>query len=273
MNKDDAFKIFIPDAEASILEERVYSSLNAETQSSIERFIYAYRDSAILEERLYGGSIEEPFGPVIRANDAYYFLEFMSHRLYRVPLEEGDKEEVNLNSDAKSALQQDTQVELVNYDEDWLYFTELSRIFRIRKDGSEYQLLIKDGVDVNQPIDIVDDHVFYKGTDGAIYMDETAVAQASPESANFNSETLEATVTENAGRIIVRPDNEAERAILGERVDINPTGVEMLDDEGNAIQIGNLEVGARVTITYEGCYEWPEYTQLLNIYRIVLHRE
>lgn len=169
---DDAFKVFVPDPEASQLEEFVYSSLDEEERDTIERFVYLYLESAELEERLYNGTLEEGFGPVVRADDAYYFLFTTGGvQLYKAPLLEGGEKEIKLAEDTAQYLLDAGWAEIVNYDSEWLYLKTYTDLVKIKKDGSEHEVIVADNIGITSFVDIVDGHAIYQGTDGIYYFD------------------------------------------------------------------------------------------------------
>lgn len=162
------------------------------------------------------------------------------------------------------------QALLLNYDDEWLYIGDEFSLYRVKREGSEYSLIISQGVESGRAIDVVDNHVFYRGTDGNYYMDGKVIATPAADSPFARRITIEATVIENSAHTFVSPNNDVDIATLGERVNITPTtGAEILNAEGEHIQISAVPIGAKINITYEGCFEGIEYTSLQRVYRIV----
>jgi hypothetical protein len=117
-----------------------------------------------------------PYYTAIKANDAYYYLDNAhgNTRMYRVPsAEHEDPIRVPLSASVAHGLaaHEPAAYKLVNYDADWLYLkgdNNLS-LFRIRKDGTEYQESVAGNKDRREFLDIVDGWVFYVGADGILY--------------------------------------------------------------------------------------------------------
>lgn len=268
MESDEGFKVFLADAKAPALDKALFSELDSATKEYIENYIFQWKPLDELEERIYGGPIETGFISIL-ADDAYYYMEFGSNRIFRAPLNEGDPVEIELSDEVTQALQGGDTPRLLNYDADWLYFHFGYGISRISKDGSEYQELVTHNLNYNGRFDVAGGMVFYEGRDGGFYMNTTAIVPPDPED---EMRTFDATVLELTNQLYVQPDYEDDLALLGERVQVNPgAGAEVADSEGNRIAIGDLEAGAKVTITFAGFIMGDDGTTTLKtVYRIEL---
>lgn len=179
MDPDEAFKIFLPDTNTSVLDELVYSSLDEEEKEGIMRRVYLYQETARLEERLFDEEQDIGFGPVVRADDAYYYLStFDTMRFFKADFFNGKEEEIIFNDDTSQYMQNAGWAEIVNYDDDWLYIKTYTDLVKIRKDGSEHIVLAENNISQTSLIDIVDGHVYFQGADGFYYFDNIALDKA-----------------------------------------------------------------------------------------------
>ena len=176
MEFSEAIRVYKVSDGSSPLEEVPFESLEKASIDYLEQYFYLNVDIRQLEERLGGGQSETPFSP-IRANDAYYFLEFGSDEMKKIPLNEGGVEQITVSEEVGSMLNPPGErVQLVNYDTDWLYFTNYSVVFRVRKDGSEYQIVGLYNNNLNGYVDVVDGRVIYENQESALYIDNTLIA-------------------------------------------------------------------------------------------------
>lgn len=271
----DSVHLYVPNNETERLTEIYGHNYSDERVAEFEQRIYdAERGNVdMLRERLFPEFIETPFNNYIRTDDEYYILG-LNGGIYRATLDPDTLEELPLTDEVAQRTSGNPRAMLVNYDAEWLYIRDEFSIYRIKRDGSEYENLVNNGVDTYYTIDVADGHVFYRGLDGNYYKDNSIIAEPAEDSPLARRITLNATVVETDTMTIVRPDKEEDTALLGERVSIStPNRVEVIDDNGVEMRVYELPVGARVTIIYEGTSPATDYTSLLNIYRIVYHND
>jgi hypothetical protein len=164
----DAYRFLKPDAAAETLEEVPASDIGEDRLAMIKRYIRPESEHEQLIKRL-DITGEAPDFTAIMANDAYYYLDSPSisrYQLYRLSIDKDDKPiEIPLSDSAMNGLRSHGSFRLVNYDAEWLYLKDDDSLFRIRKDGTEYQPSIPLRPSFTGFIDILDDWVIYKDFD------------------------------------------------------------------------------------------------------------
>lgn len=166
---EDAFHVFEPDGNLDALKEAPLSLLSEENLFEIQNASAPQKQVRIMGDRL-GQPTERPYFTGIKANDAYYCFDeqFGKQELYQISFSE-DKEpvKINLTDEVSQGFKNHTLSpdSLVNYDANWLYFADDSSIFRVRKDGSEYERLAEN-VNVSNTyfyiVDVIDNLMIYR---------------------------------------------------------------------------------------------------------------
>ena len=89
---------------------------------------------------------------------------------------EGGEKEIKLAEDTAQYLLDAGWAEIVNYDSEWLYLKTYTDLVKIKKDGSEHEVIVADNIGITSFVDIVDGHALYKGTDGIYYIDSITLS-------------------------------------------------------------------------------------------------
>ena len=229
MKQSMAYRIFKTDAMVDSLEEISPDTLDDEQRQTIDYLLDYVDKYDLLWERLFPEASEIMFDNYIRTESEYY-MRGLGGGFYRGTLDPDEVEFMTLQDEVMEGTGTNPSAKLVNYDAEWLYVRDEFRLYRVKRDGSEYQLLAENGVEKERPIDVIGGQVFYRGTNGALYMNNDVIAAPSPDSIFGQRMTMEATIVDTEWGIYARPDSDSDRPIMGERININTHTPEMIDE-------------------------------------------